>query len=541
MPSPVKLPRFLCLIVLVACGGSDAPNPIAFGAMGPLVGDAGKGSWRFGVATAATQIEDLDTATDWYAWTAPTAMGGLGKGTFVGDATRGYTMDLSDLALVKELGVDSYRFSIEWARIEPTRDHIDEGAIQHYRDELLALRQMGIRPLVTLHHFSNPVWIDDPRGIACPNGPTDANLCGLASPTGGPLIIKEMADHAALVAQRFGDLVDEWGTVNEPINYLLASYGIGYFPPGVSLVTNIPAFADVVRNYIAAHAAMYHAIKANDTVDADGDGVAAVVGFSMSVGDFEPARNNKPSTNPDDIAARDRLVYLFHYVFVDSALNGTFDANLDGTPDEQHPEWANTVDWLGLQYYLRAGVSADRPAFGPPVSIAICQGGFDFGACLPAPDLTYCVPRMGYEGWIDGIHDVLVAFGKRYPALPLVVTEAGIASEVGKRRAENVVRVLEATARARDEGVDVRGYYHWSLTDNFEWAEGFKPRFGLYTVDYSSYARTATEGATVLGAIAQSRALTVAQRQEYGGTGPMTPEPAFDTTTASAPFCPKPE
>ncbi|HEX3474262.1 MAG TPA: family 1 glycosylhydrolase [Kofleriaceae bacterium] len=100
---------------------------------------------------------------------------------------------------------------------------------------------------------------------------------------------------------------------------------------------------------------------------------------------------------------------------------------------------------------------------------------------------------------------------------------------------ENVVRVLEAIARARDEGVDVRGYYHWSLTDNFEWAEGFGPHFGLYSVDYTSYARTITEGGDALHAIASARQVTTAQRQRYGGTGPMTPEAGFPP----APFCPK--
>ena len=98
--------------------------------------------------------------------------------------------------------------------------------------------------------------------------------------------------------------------------------------------------------------------------------------------------------------------------------------------------------------------------------------GTDLGACLQAEQPTFCVPQMGYEFWSDGIHDVLVDFSKRYPGLPLVVTESGIATDVGARRAEAIVRVLESIARARDEGVDVRGYYHWSLTDNFEWARG---------------------------------------------------------------------
>ncbi|HUJ59331.1 MAG TPA: family 1 glycosylhydrolase [Kofleriaceae bacterium] len=514
--------RWLVVVALAACG-SSSPSEIAFGDLGPLAGDAGKGSFRFGVATAATQIEDMNTSTDWYVWTEPTPAG-LGKDTFVGDATMGYTMDLGDVQLVHQLGVDSYRFSIEWARIEPVRGQIDETAIQHYRDELTALKNLGIRPLVTIHHFSNPVWVADPRANTCPDGPSDTNLCGLGS-AGGPQIIQAMAAHAALCAQRFGDLVDEWGTLNEPVNYLVAAYGVGQFPPGRSLaLSDLTDFIPVVRDYIAAHAAMYDAIKANDTVDADGDGVAAVVGLSLSVADWEPARGHLKSNNPDDVAARDRLVYIFHYLFVDSIVNGTFDSDLDGNPDESHPEWQGKIDWLGLQYYMRAGVTAQPALFPPPVSLTPCFTGVDLGACLPAAQPTYCVGQMGYEFWSDGLHDILVAFGKRYPDLPLVVSESGLATDVGERRGEAIVRVLESIARARDDGVDVRGYYHWSLTDNFEWASGFKPHFGLYSVDYTSYARTPTEGADVLTAITGTRSITTAQREKYGGTGKMTPD-----------------
>src|SRR5215475_1932207 len=187
---------------LISCG-SDAPAPIRFGRFGPLSGDAGRGSFRFGVATAATQIEDMNTATDWYLWTRPKADGGLGHGTFVGDATRGYSRAMDDVGLVAALGVDSYRFSIEWARIAPVRGMIDQAAIAHYRDELTALRAMGIHPVVTLHHFSNPVWVADPRDPTCaapPGGPSDANLCGLGSP-GGVQVIQAMADHAGRIAR----------------------------------------------------------------------------------------------------------------------------------------------------------------------------------------------------------------------------------------------------------------------------------------------------------------------------------------------------
>src|ERR1043166_4778821 len=139
-PSPARfgllhLTAVLAALPLGACGGSEAEvGPIQFGAYGPLSGDAGRGSFRFGVAAAGSPNEDIDTHTDWYVWTQPVADGGLGHGTFVGDATRGYSKAIDDVGLVADLGVDSYRFSIEWARVEPVRNQIDEAAIAHYRD-----------------------------------------------------------------------------------------------------------------------------------------------------------------------------------------------------------------------------------------------------------------------------------------------------------------------------------------------------------------------------------------------------------------------
>ncbi|HEY1553892.1 MAG TPA: family 1 glycosylhydrolase [Kofleriaceae bacterium] len=525
--------RRLVLVILAACGGGGSTPPaIDFGTIGPLAGDAGKGGFRFGAATAATQIEDQNSNTDWYTWTGP-APAGMGHDTFVGDAVDGFTMDLSDVQLVHDMGLDSYRFSIEWARVEPVKGMIDQSAIQHYRDELTLLASLGIRPVVTIHHFSNPVWVADPRDNACAAGPSDTNLCGLGGP-GGQQIIDAMAAHAGLLAAQLGDLVDEWGTENEPVNYLIAGYAVGIFPPGkVSLASLVQQFGPVVRDYIAAHAAMYDAIKQNDTVDADGDGVAAEVGLSLSVADWEPARHNQPSTDPDDLAARDRLVYLFHWMYIDSIVNGTFDSDFDGTPDEQHPEWLGKLDWLGLQYYFRAGVTASPALFPAPVSLTPCTNGSDLGACLPAEHTSFCVPQMGYEFWPDGLRTVLEAFSARYPQLPLVVTEAGIATDVGTRRSEQIVRVLEAIDRARtEEHVDVRGFYEWSLTDNFEWANGFGPHFGLYSVDDTTYARTPTDGAMVLGEIAQTRELTGAQRATYGGSGAMTPD-----SIPTDPFC----
>lgn len=501
------------------------PGAVDFAPTGARSGDAGVGSFTFGVATASAQIEDDNTQNDWYVWSLPTARGGLGHGVFVNDAVQGFSRAVEDTQLLSDLHVDAYRFSVEWARVEPQRDQVDEAALAAYGRLLDALRARQIRPMITVHHFSSPRWVDDPlRRTPCP-GPRDTDLCGWDHDAGAQQIIEELAEHAALLARRYGDRVDDWATLNEPVNYLLASYGLEQFPPGRNLLlTDIERLVSAFRNYLRAHVAIYNAIKANDTVDADGDGVAAHVGMTLSVAEWVPARAGRLSDNPADIAARDRVRYVYHYLFIDALVNGVFDPSLDGTPDEQHPEWRNHLDWLGLQYYFRSGVSA-TPALIPRINANVCFEGFR-SACVPPLDPSKVVPLMRYEFFEPGIYNVLRDFGRRYAGLPLTVTEGGIAAENGQRRAENVVRSLEQIARARRDGVDVRGYYHWSLMDNYEWHLGFAPRFGLYRVtrEGSRYARTATEGATVFGQIAQSRSLSTALRARYGGLGPMAPE-----------------
>jgi beta-glucosidase len=297
-------PALALFVCAAACGDDDPPPdpplPIPYAAPGRLTSDSGRGSWRFGAASAAAQIEEAVPQSDWYVWSQRTADGGMGRGrAFVGEASRGYSKAIDDVQLLVDTHLEAYRFSVEWSRLEPARDQWDEEAFAHYGaliDELVA---RGIRPMITVHHFSNPVWIADPRDPACqqnpvPGQPADTNLCGLGS-AGGPQIVDEMAELAGELARRYGDRVDEWATLNEPVNYLIAGYGIGNFPPGRVLITSLLTdFVPVVRDYLAAHAAMYDAIKAADTMDADGDGVAAAIGLTLSVADWQAAGNNQP-------------------------------------------------------------------------------------------------------------------------------------------------------------------------------------------------------------------------------------------------------
>ena len=521
------------LLWLIACNpnknidSSALPADIHFGEVGALSGDNGKNSFRFGASTAATQIEDGNINTDWYYWTLPTNEGGAGEGIFIADAVQGYRKAIDDVQLMRAMNLDAYRFSMSWSRIEPQRDVIVESELEHYDAFLQELHNQGIQPMVTVHHFSNPIWTYNFLEGCPETGWTDENLCGWADDEGVEQILEEIAEHGALLATRYGDKVDEWCTVNEPVNYLLASYGMGVFPPGESnLFGNFERLTKAMRNIIRAHVVLYDAIKANDTIDADGDGVAAHVGLSLSIADWVAVRDGELSDNPEDIAAAQRTRYIYHQLFPNSILEGKFDADLDQVAEEEYPDWTGKLDWMGLQYYFRAGVTG-KVALIPGIDGMICLNGFEAlsgGACLNIPDESKWVPSMGYEFYEEGFGNLLMEYSQQYPNLPFVVTESGIATNVGERRAENIVRSLEQIALAQEQGADIRGYYHWSLTDNFEWAEGYEPRFGLYQVDHQTYDRSATLGATVLGEIAKEKMVTGSHRQLYGGTGPMTAE-----------------
>jgi len=529
---------FAVSLALGACSSDEGPRGTKIAAPGALAGDEGRGSFMLGVATASAQIEEATPESDWYVWGAAAPVG-LGKGkAFVGEAVQGYTRALEDVALIEAMHLDAYRFNPSWPRIEPRRDEIDQSALDHYDALIDELRAHDIEPIVTVHHFSSPVWIDDPRRPSAEScTPSDMDLCGWPHAVGGDLVVAELAEHAALLARTYGDRVDHWMTLNEPINYLLASYATGTFPPGrgssLDLIseTATQAFLRVVERYASAHVAIYNAIKDNDRVDADGDGVAANIGYSASVIAWTPARDGVISENPDDVAATDRMRHLFQGAFTQAFMDGFFDLNMNQQQeaDEAHPEWTGKLDFLGLQYYARAGVTAAGALKLAGVDALPCIAGVPLvDGCLIATDPTKCVPTMAYEFYEPGIFELLKDASQRWPTLPLLVSESGLASEVGERRAEHVVRSLEQILRARKDGVDVRGYLHWSLMDNFEWAEGFGPRFGLYRVDATDgdYERRATLGAEVLGEIAQQRRLTDALIAEWGGTGPMTPESA---------------
>jgi len=209
-----------------------AQNVIHFPQAGSTSAPSGRHTFRFGAATAATQIEDQNTHTDWYIWTAPPPRG-LGKSEFVDDAVKGYSKAMDDIRLLQDLHLDTYRFGIEWARIEPRLGYFDEKALKHYDDFINGLLAAHIIPVITLHHNANPIWVDDPREPAdCPQGPRPENLCGFANPKGAEEVLKAAGEYACMLGKRYGDRVDDWLTINEPMNYLMSNYGGDGASPG---------------------------------------------------------------------------------------------------------------------------------------------------------------------------------------------------------------------------------------------------------------------------------------------------------------------
>lgn len=483
-------------MLLLLLGACTAGKPAA--GDDPLVYPFPAG-FRWGAAGAAHQIEGGNTNNNWYQFeTLPAFAGKTAEPS--GMAVDGWARYAEDADLAADLGLDLYRLSIEWSRVEPTRGVWDEAAWQHYSDVIDTLRARGIEPMVTLHHFTEPIWVQDLSDPDCATGPSDTNLCGWANPE----VPAAFVAFATEAAARFGDRVDAWTTFNEPMAYFIAGYIGGNFPPGRSALTVSDIQDDafpVLFGMFDAHAAAYAALHAADGVDADGDGVAAQVGFTNSVSWVEAV---DPS-DPADVAAADRVQALYGYSFPDAVIRGLVDTDLDGVPEAAHPEWGGTVDQLGIQYYFRLPVLA-APGF-PPLDAIPCDRtllgtlGLDPSA-LGCPEIDPDdVTMMGYEHYPPGLRLITEALADRYPGTPLRVTENGIATTTDRRREESVVRHLKELAVAVADGAPVDGYVHWSLTDNFEWAEGFRPRFGLYAVDLATYTRTRTGGADTFATI----------------------------------------
>jgi beta-glucosidase/6-phospho-beta-glucosidase/beta-galactosidase len=498
----------------------------------------------WGTAISAFQSEmgvgaPEDTGTDWWVWVHDAA--NIASHRVSGDLPENgpgfYDLYAGDTRLARRrLHSNALRLSIEWSRIFPASTAgvdlsggitpavlaaldalADQTAVAHYRQVLAALRARHLEPVVTLNHFTLPLWIHEPlavRDAFAGLGPDDEVPAGLTRAGWlDPAIVSEFEKFAAYAGWKFGDLVDIWCTVNEPVVVVVSGFvnaaGVGgNYPPGA---LSFAAVRAAIPNLVAAHARAYDALHATDTVDADGDGVPVQAGVVHNMVAFHP----QDPTRPFDVTGAAHADYIYNRVFLNAITTGAFDANLDGTidADEMRPDLAGRSDFIGVNYYLRATV------LGLGVIISSHIPLFDF---LPtfsyrtarnpsAPPCPSTCSDVGWEIYPAGLREVLAFVGTL--GVPVFVTENGIADAGDALRARYLLDHLTTLRGAIADGVaDVRGYFHWSLTDNFEWSSGYFPAFGLASYDPVSGRRTLRPSARVYRSIARHDGITAGLR-----------------------------
>lgn len=426
----------------------------------------------WGAATAAFQVEGSTTADGrgTSIWDTFCARPGAVAGGDTGEPAADHYRRMSDdVRLMSRLGLRAYRFSIAWPRVRPAGGAVNEAGLDFYERLVDELLEHGIAPWPTLYHWDLPQELEDRGGWA--NRDT----------------AHRFADYVDSVLRRFGDRVSNWTTLNEPWCAAFLGYAAGVHAPGRT-------------DPRAAVAAGHHLLLAH------GQGRAAIrehvpgAGVGITLNLF-PVHPNDPE-NAADVEAARRVDGLQNRFFLEPLLRGSYPRDLlsdlepfglDEVVEDGDVERISVgTDLLGVNYYHDHNVSGRPDAgSGPPTPWVGAEHVSFPGRGLPRTD-------MGWEVVPEGLTELLVELHRRYPGLPLYVTENGAAypdvvTDSGVddvERTEFLEAHVGAMHRALERGVDLRGYFYWSLLDNFEWAEGYAKRFGIVHVDYDTQRRT---------------------------------------------------
>ncbi|MEU6219257.1 GH1 family beta-glucosidase [Streptomyces sp. NPDC047022] len=404
----------------------------------------------WGVSTSAHQIEGAVNEREPSVWDAFTAEPGRVKdGSTAAVACDHYHRYREDVALLARLGVDAYRFSVSWPRVN------SPGGLDFYDRLVDELCAAGVRPVPTLFHWDLPVALD-----------------WLERDTA-----ERFAQYVSVVAGRLGDRVKKWITLNEPAEHTLLGHALGVHAPGRRLMFDA---LPVAHHQLLAHGLAVRALRAAGADD---------IGIANSHGPTWPA-----SGKQEDIEAAEFYDVLLNRLFSDPLLLGHYPEGIGelmpGDVEADLEVISQPLDWYGINYYAPAEV-------GAPQGTETEFGGLTFPAELPftvreiegrpVTDFGWPVVPEGLTELLTGLR---ARYGDRLP--PIVITENGCSYE-GVDDQERIAYLdghIRALLRAVEAGVDVRGYFVWSLLDNFEWAEGYARRFGLVHVDYDTLERT---------------------------------------------------
>lgn len=412
--------------------------------------------FQWGVATASHQVEGHNTNNQWWAWEH--GPGHIAEGHTSEKACNWWENAEADFDRAAAMNLTTLRLSIEWSRVEVAPGHIDTAALDRYRDMLRALLDRGLTPMVTLHHFSNPLWLAEKGGWTNPD------------------VVPYFTRYVNQVVNALGDYATRWCTINEPNVYASLGYVTGEFPPGVR---DLRTASTVLKHMLQAHARAYRHIHERQP-DAE-------VGLAHNLRFFDPA-------NPNNL--RDRAAAALHDLWFNRTTPAAVWKGWWLPPLGFGPAFAqrHTLDWLGLNYYTRDLVAFDRE--GNIAGLARTEH---------SPEAEPLEGGYG-ELYPEGLARALKRLARL--GIPIHITENGIPDRDDDQRPRALLLHLHQLWQAIQENIPVKSYYHWTLVDNFEWAEGWTLRFGLIELDPETQVRTARPSADLYAAIARGNAIT---------------------------------
>lgn len=419
------------------------------------------GDFAWGVATSAHQFEGEGSANQWGQWER---LGHIRGGYRCGKACDWWCNPAPDLDLCVALGLNAIRISIDWGRIQPSEDSWERHAVDRYRALLHAIRSRGMRPMVTLHHFTHPQWFEDAGGFLAPDA---AN---------------RFTTFAARIVSELASECDQWITFNEPNVLAAFGYVFGEFPPGRR--NQVQDFARVMGNLHRAHAQAFRAIHSTQP--------QAQVGLATNWVEFHPA-----SMSPADRLLANIYDGAFNRGSMEYLLNGNLQFPFSALAPEV-PEAMGTADFIGLNVYNRLHV---RSALNEE---ALKTGGLFVPETAPQGDHGAELPYG--EAYPAAITGAVTEYSRL--AVPIYITENGVPDRIDRIRPWVLVQSLARVQERIDAGYDIRGYFHWSLVDNFEWAEGWGLRFGLYDLDIRNGERRARPSAAIYAEIIRNNGLS---------------------------------
>ena len=418
-------------------------------------------TFRWGTATSSYQVEGHITNNDW--WKAAQDGGFIYQNQVAGIACDWWNRAEEDFDRMADMGQNAHRLSIEWSRVEPEPGVWDKDAIHRYREMVSGLVNRGIEPMITLHHFTNPLWMVEKGGWENPES------------------VEWFTQYARQIIYALGDLTPIWCTINEPAVMLSNAYGLGRWPPGKrSLRSAIQSAIHVAQ----AHAKTYHLL--HEFVP------NPQVGFAKHMIVWEPYRWWMPT----DVIGMVFIRHFFNRLFLHLVLEGIL--RVPGKRPLLMPTLRNTTDWLGVNYYQRYRIFTNL------------LGG-EHNLFLELKNKPNFLGGPGGWGEIHayGLFDILARLWKRY-RLPIRITENGIPDALDEHRPAFIANHLKEIWRAINLKVPVEGYYFWSLLDNYEWTEGYDPRFkfGLFEVDFQTQERRLRQSGHLYQAICQAGGIT---------------------------------